>query len=109
MSAKVTCTTTDNYWKTHNGGKILVYAGKPLYNLSKSQPANWVGACVHNAIPLGLLFPAPCQAVHLHQNCVLSMCVQFKLMLDHAPHHVHAQVSSWRFPMSPTSSVRGTL
>lgn len=42
-SAKVTCTTTDNYWKTHNGGKILVYAGTPLYNLYKSQPANWVG------------------------------------------------------------------
>lgn len=42
-SAKVTCTTTDAYWIKHNGGRVLVYAGKPLYNLYKSQPANWKG------------------------------------------------------------------
>ena len=42
-SAKVSCTTTDAYWKKRNGGKVVVYAGKPLYNLYKAQPANWKG------------------------------------------------------------------
>jgi hypothetical protein len=42
-SAKVSCVTTDDYWRKRNGGKIVVYAGKPLYNLYKSQPANWKG------------------------------------------------------------------
>jgi hypothetical protein len=42
-SAKVSCSTTDAYWKKRNGGKVVVYAGKPLYNLYKAQPGNWKG------------------------------------------------------------------
>ena len=42
-AAKVVCVTTDAYWKKRNGGKVVVYAGKPLYNLYKAQPANWKG------------------------------------------------------------------
>ena len=55
-AAKVTCVTTDAYWKKRNGGKVVVYAGKPLYNLYKAQPANWKGE------PRPLHATVPCQA-----------------------------------------------
>jgi hypothetical protein len=42
QSANVNCVTTDNYWK-RRGSKVVVFAGRPLYNLYKAQPANWKG------------------------------------------------------------------
>ena len=42
QSANVNCVTTDNYWKKR-GSKVVVFAGRPLYNLYKAQPANWKG------------------------------------------------------------------
>jgi hypothetical protein len=45
QSAKVNCVTTDNYWKKR-GSKVVVFAGRPLYNLYKAQPANWKGETV---------------------------------------------------------------
>lgn len=62
-AAKVTCVTTDAYWKKRNGGKVVVYAGKPLYNLYKAQPANWKGELCpqHRSLsPARTLLPAGC-------------------------------------------------
>ena len=55
QSANVNCVTTDNYWK-RRGSKVVVFAGRPLYNLYKAQPANWKGET-------RAVLPLPCRLV----------------------------------------------
>lgn len=63
QSAKVNCVTTDNYWK-RRGSKVVVFAGRPLYNLYKAQPANWKGETR----------PCPCSAAGCWSTTAMSSC-----------------------------------
>lgn len=42
-TSSIKCTTTNSFFKKNNGGKVLLYAGRPLVNLARSKPNQFTG------------------------------------------------------------------